>query len=1036
MRRYVAILLILSLSVTEAAEHWSGPRANPETQRHIMWLCQEELYPDIAAMGFDTVMNQVFGYALAKNEAGERFIEQRRARLGRAKAAGLDFIETLNGAAFNKYYRTKYPRLRADGTKANAMDVSDPACFDEILSLYRKTAATLDDDPSFVGLQAFSEVRDLSFSSITERWKREWARISGGQPLPDRPDQKRGLHYSSVPRFPVSRIVETNDVILTYWRWFWKDGDGWSPLESAVASAYESRFSSFGRRAYTVYDPAVRVPPIWGNGGTVNHLNHWVYVDPEPFNISYVMSECHEMARGAKVDQKVNGMVQAFAYRSHLAPEGKAPKGAVPEWFAAKPDAKYLTMPPDMVQEAIWTLFSHRLDAIQMHGCQALADVTRFGKKEGNYRYTNGRTQQVVSNLFNGVGAELGPLFKALPESGNEIAMVESYAASIFANRGGFGNGSHQLCDLGALATLACLQPRVLYEEDIAQNGIPAETKVLLMPHCDVLTRPTYEAVCAFQSKGGSVVGDKYLVPGILPDAMFPTYAKVGFAEKDTPVFRRAAKSLKDTVNELMPLKADVDRDDIFVRQRSLPGADYLFAINDRRGPDDYVGGWGKVWGKGLPNEGTITVKRPGTKAVYDLVRHAQVEFTLRNGRVSIPVRYETNDGRIYLLTDNPLSPLTVRWSDSGLDVTSEVKDAYLPIGVDFDNAKRPFYGCVRDGKWKPSFKIPAGARAVSVTDLATGDCTVLAAPKADGTPLDRILAVRKVMTRALAKNPSVRISFDAATVDDLVFHGIKVFAHARALDTNPKGSRVTYLHNRKLGPIPKNQATFPMVKSTWITDGRVYVWSTNGVLQTRGRFDPRLERKLDEVRMDGNRSYDLIMVGDSITHLFETGRGSNEWAKLKSAYHVLNLGFGGDHTENVVWNALHGGFLDGLDARYVSLMIGTNNRGESAEQVAEGIALCVKTLRKKVPGAKILLHPMIPRIDPKLASLRKKNAQTNVLIEKLADGHNVLWVDLRPFFEGEGVSPQRQRELLPDGTHPNGEAYAYWRERLQKILE
>ena len=228
MRRFVAIFLILSLSVTEASEHWSGPRANPETQRHIMWLCQEELYPDIAAMGFDTVMNQVFGYALAKNEAGERFVKQRRERLERARAAGLDFIETLNGAAFNKYYRTKYPRLRADGTKANAMDVSDPACFDEILSLYRKTAATLDDDPSFVGLQAFSEVRDLSFPSITERWKREWARISGGQPLPDRPDQKRGLHYSSVPRFPVSRIVETNDIILMLTALLSRQGEEWN----------------------------------------------------------------------------------------------------------------------------------------------------------------------------------------------------------------------------------------------------------------------------------------------------------------------------------------------------------------------------------------------------------------------------------------------------------------------------------------------------------------------------------------------------------------------------------------------------------------------------------------------------------------------------------------------------------------------------------------------------------------------------------------------------------------------------------------
>ena len=1031
----VMVFLAGLFMLPAAGEHWSGPSWNPETQRHVIWLCQEYLYGDVRAMGFDTVMNQVFGYNLSRNEVGDDFVRARRERIENAKASGLDFIETLNGSAFNRFYRTKYPRIHADGTKAMAMDVSDPACFNEILSLYEKTAATVWDDPSFAGLQAFSEVRDLSFPSITEGWKSKWAEISGGQPLPDNPDKKRGLHYSEIPGFPVSRIVETNNSVLAYWRWFWKDGDGWNRLESAVAAAYEKRFAAFGRRAYTVYDPVVRTPPFWGSGGNVNHVNHWVYAVPEPFNISYVMSECHEMARGAPVEQKVNGMVQAFAYRSHVAPAGKTPKGKVPEWYKSKPDAKYLTMPPDMVQEAIWTLFSHKLDAIQMHGCQALSDVTRFGKKEGNYRYTHCGTQHAVSNLFNGVGAELGPLFKALPESGDTFAMVESHAASVFANRGGFGNGSYQLCDLGALATLACLQPRVLYEEDIATHGIPAGTKVLLMPHCDVLTRPTYDAVRKFQSMGGAVVGDKFLVPGILPDAMFPSCSKTGSAQHDVPAFRAAAARLKATAKELAPLVADVNRADMFVRVRSVPGADYLFVINDRRAPGDYVGGWDKVWERGLPNEGIVTMRRPATKVVYDLVLHQPAEFAVDGGMVSIPVEYKTNDGRIYLLVDSPLPPLEIDWRHDRLRVTSKETHAFLPIAIDFDNGRRPLYGCVQGGAWTPAFDIPRGARAVSVTDLASGECTVLAAPKASGGVLDRILAIRNVMVRALDRNHSVRIRFDAATVDDLTYHGVKVFCHARALDTNPNGRQICYLHDRKLGSRPKNLATFPMVKSTWITDGVIYSWSANGNLMKRGRYDSRLSDKLAEARGEKNNRYDLVMVGDSITHLFEKGRGSNEWARLASDFHVLNLGFGGDHTENAIWNVLYGGFLDGIETRYVSLLIGTNNRNESSEQVAEGIGLCVRALRKKLPGSTILLMPMILRIDPKLAELRKKNDRTNELIRSIANGKDVRWFDIRPVFEAAGVMPERQRELLPDGTHPNGEAYRYWRRRLCEIL-
>ncbi len=45
-----------------------------------------------------------------------------------------------------------------------------------------------------------------------------------------------------------------------------------------------------------------------------------------------------------------------------------------------------------------------------------------------------------------------------------------------------------------------------------------------------------------------------------------------------------------------------------------------------------------------------------------------------------------------------------------------------------------------------------------------------------------------------------------------------------------------------------------------------------------------------------------------------------------------------------------------------------------------------------------------------------------------------MIWVDLRPIFET--VPPEKQREYLPDGTHPNAEAYRLWREAVTPYLE
>ena len=69
-----------------------------------------------------------------------------------------------------------------------------------------------------------------------------------------------------------------------------------------------------------------------------------------------------------------------------------------------------------------------------------------------------------------------------------------------------------------------------------------------------------------------------------------------------------------------------------------------------------------------------------------------------------------------------------------------------------------------------------------------------------------------------------------------------------------------------------------------------------------------------------------LVLIGDSITQAWERQRNYTE---LFGPYDTLNLGFGGDRTENVLWR-IQNGQIDGISPKLVVLKIGTNNNKQT----------------------------------------------------------------------------------------------------------
>lgn len=176
-----------------------------------------------------------------------------------------------------------------------------------------------------------------------------------------------------------------------------------------------------------------------------------------------------------------------------------------------------------------------------------------------------------------------------------------------------------------------------------------------------------------------------------------------------------------------------------------------------------------------------------------------------------------------------------------------------------------------------------------------------------------------------------------------------------------------------------------------------------------------------------------VVFIGDSITQGWE-GEGRETWAKYYAHRNAINLGIGGDRTQHVLWR-LDNGNLTGLKPKAAVVMIGTNNsNGEdnTVEQIAEGIAAIVQKLRERLPDTKVLLIPIFPRSENP-SPQRGKVLQVNQIIQKLADGKNVHWVDFgHRFLAADGTIP---RDLMPDFLHLSKKAYGIWAESIEPVL-
>lgn len=193
-------------------------------------------------------------------------------------------------------------------------------------------------------------------------------------------------------------------------------------------------------------------------------------------------------------------------------------------------------------------------------------------------------------------------------------------------------------------------------------------------------------------------------------------------------------------------------------------------------------------------------------------------------------------------------------------------------------------------------------------------------------------------------------------------------------------------------------------------------------------------ERHEQKVAITKAGGVDLAFLGDSITHSWE-GPGQRVWDHYYANRRAADFGFSGDRTEHVLWRLAHGELV-GLSPKVVVVMIGTNNIGHGSsnpQQTADGVRAIVATLRRDVPAAKVLLLGIFPRGLNGEDPMRKGVAQATEAFKALADGENVVFLDIGRHFLRPGG--EMRTLIVPDLLHPNEAGYTIWARAMEDTL-
>ena len=191
----------------------------------------------------------------------------------------------------------------------------------------------------------------------------------------------------------------------------------------------------------------------------------------------------------------------------------------------------------------------------------------------------------------------------------------------------------------------------------------------------------------------------------------------------------------------------------------------------------------------------------------------------------------------------------------------------------------------------------------------------------------------------------------------------------------------------------------------------------------------------------------DLIFIGDSITELWldQKRGGLPIWTQKYEPLHTLNFGIGGDTVQNVLWR-FENMDIKRLRPKVAVIMIGTNNRNYTIQQIAEGVKAVITKTQTTFPGVKIILVSILPSNresgGSEALAINDRMLAADGIIKNFADDKSVFWIDLVPMMPAVTTTTADGKQVLNfkglsiDRIHPDGVGYQMWADAMDPVLK
>ena len=636
----------------------------------VAWVSEPEIYRE---MGFTATGEWLFLNLLKSGGNDPRkeikVINKTSRMLDQRLVEGFQVLDVLFPRfSYGKFQPfTGRDQKRSVNPGKNEFDPTHRPNWNNLLPNVEKTARYFSSHPAVASVVINSELRDHTRPSFTEYNKKAFRKFSG-KDIPSSVDGKTPDHYDNLPDFPLNRVIPEDLDLYQYYLWFWRDGDGWNDLHRAMHSFY----AKYAHRNFrTRFEPAVRCPPNWGSGAGLHQVAHWTYVNEYPQAINTNTAELLAMAGGSP-GQEIYPSIQVITYGSAVAPRNSRKVTNPPAWMKKFPKCVYPTLAPNLMEESLFLMLSRRTPGgFYLTAASSIYPEKKFASK---VRYcTNDQTRDALKKVDRLLIKPFGPLLMRLPERKARVALYQGFASALFAGRASWGwyNWSFHL---GNILSKANIHYDVIYDEHILRGDL-AKYEAVLLPHADLLTARVLDALQSFQKKGGILLGDATTCPALLPDGEMEIFTNPAnlTADEKQQTMRRIGKAIRDQLAALgYSSYAGTDNGDIFIFVRTSNEVDYIFAVNDKRTFGDYVGMFKLCMDKALPNKGEIFVRRKAG-VVYELIRHRNEPFTVKNRMTSFHAEFQGNGGQIFVLMPEKLGKVILSLKKKSVDKGGKV---------------------------------------------------------------------------------------------------------------------------------------------------------------------------------------------------------------------------------------------------------------------------------------------------------------------------------------------------------------------------